>query len=87
LVLPASRIARFEARGRWWKPYVELRTDSIAPLELMPTASAGRVVLRIARSDWSAARDLASHVQLAIADAALKEAERSRHLPHESVDS
>jgi hypothetical protein len=86
LVLPASRIARFEARGRWWKPYIELRTDSIAPLELMPTAAAGRVILRIARSDWGAARDLASHVQLAMADAALHEAERTRNLAPESVD-
>ena len=86
LVLPATRIARFEARGRWWKPYVELRTDSIAPLQLMPTAAAGRVVLRIARSDWGAARDLVSHVQLAMADAALHEAERTRGLPRQSAD-
>lgn len=86
LVLPASRIARFEPRSRWWKPYVELRTDSIAPLELMPTAVAGKVILRIARSDWSAARELASHVQLAMADAALHEAERPHPLPSESAE-
>lgn len=86
LVLPASRIANFEPRGRWWKPYVELRTDSIAPLELVPTASAGRVLLRIARRDWGAARELASHVQLAMADAALHEAERTRGLPRQSAD-
>jgi hypothetical protein len=86
LVLPASRIALFEAHGRWWRPYVELRTDSIAPLELMPTAAAGRVILRIARGDWAAARDLASHVQLAMADAALHDAERTRALPTEPVD-
>lgn len=87
LVLPTSRIALFEARGRWWKPYLELRTDSIATLELMPTAVAGKVVLRIARSDWNAARELASHVHLAMADAALHEAERTRGLPRQSIDS
>lgn len=87
LVLPASRIARFEARGRWWKPYVELRTDSIAPLELVPTAAAGRILLRISRRDWGAARELASHVQLAMADAALHDAERPHGLPRQSVDS
>jgi hypothetical protein len=87
LVLPVSRIALFEPRGRWWKPYVELRTDSIAPLELMPTAAAGRVILRISRSDWGAARDLASHVQLAMADAALHDAEHSRSFPHQSQDT
>lgn len=87
LVLPASRIARFDLRGRWWKPYVELRTDGIAPLELVPTAAAGRVLLGIARSDWAIARELASHVQLAMADAALRDAERPRGLPQQSVDS
>lgn len=87
LVLPAARIARFEPRGRWWKPYVELRTDSIAPLELMPTAVAGKVLLRIERSDWGAARELASHVQLAMADAALHEAERTRGVLRHSIDS
>jgi hypothetical protein len=84
LVLPVSRITLFEPRGRWWKPHIELRTDSIAPLELMPTAMAGRVVLRIARSDWASARELASHVQLAMADAALHGAERARPLPSHS---
>jgi hypothetical protein len=87
LVLPASRITRFDLRGRWWKPYVELRTDSIAPLELVPTAAAGRVLLRIARSDWAIVREFASHVQLAMADAALHDAERPRGLPHQSADS
>lgn len=87
LVLPTSRIARFELRGRWWKPYVELCTDSIAPLELVPTAIAGRVILRIARSDWGAARDLTSQVQLAMADAALRDAERARGSPHHSAQS
>ena len=87
LVLPASRIARFEPRGRWWKPYIELRTDSIAPLELVPTAAAGRVLLRIVRGDWGAARDLASHVQLAMADAALHDAERPGGLPSQSADN
>jgi hypothetical protein len=86
LVLPVSRIASFEPRSRWWKPYVELRTDSIAPLELVPTASAGRVMLRIARSDWGATRDLASHVQLAMADAALHDAERPRPLPSQPAE-
>jgi hypothetical protein len=75
LVLPASRIAHIEARGRWWKPYVELRTTGIGPLELVPTASGGRVYLRIQRRDWSAARELVSHVQLEMADAELREAE------------
>lgn len=87
LVLPTSRIASFELHGRWWKPYVELRTDSLAPLELVPTAAAGRVLLGIARRDWGIARELASHVQLAMADAALHDAERARGFPHESADS
>lgn len=75
LVLPTARIASIEARGRWWRPYIELRTTGIGPLELVPTATAGRVLLRINRRDWSAARDLASHVELEIADVALTEAE------------
>src|SRR5215471_13404434 len=75
LVLPTARIASIEARGRWWRPYVELRTTGIGPLELVPTATAGRVLLRINRRDWSAARDLVSHVQLEMADVALTEAE------------
>lgn len=86
LVLPAARIAMMTAHSRWWRPYIELRTDSIAPLELMPTATSGRVALRISRRDWGAARDLISQVQLAMADAALREAERQRGLPRESVD-
>jgi len=75
LVLPAARIAFIELRGRWWKPHIELRTTGIGPLELIPTAEAGRVVLRITRRDWSAARELVTHVQLQMADAALKDAE------------
>ena len=76
LVLPAGRIASIEARGRWLRPRIELRTTGIGPLELVPTAVAGRVLLHLARRDWSAARDLVSHVQLEMADAALRDAER-----------
>ena len=75
LVLPTVRIASIEARGRWWRPHIELRTSGIGLLELLPTATAGRVLLRIDRRDWSAARALVSHVQLEIADVALNEAE------------
>jgi hypothetical protein len=77
LVLPPVRIASIEARGRWWRPYIELRTTGIGPLDLVPTASGGRVCLRIARRDWSAARDLVSHVQLEMADDALRDAENT----------
>ena len=35
-------------------------------------ASAGRLLLRITRRDWATAKDLVSHVQLEMADAALK---------------
>ena len=76
LVLPASRIAQIELRGRWWKPRIELRTTGIGPLELVPTATAGCVLLRITRGDWRAAKDLVSHAQLEMADAALRDAER-----------
>ena len=76
LVLPATRIARLEVHGRWWRPYIELRTTGIGPLELVPTASGGRVLLRITRGDWSIARELVSHVNLEMADAALRDAER-----------
>jgi hypothetical protein len=75
LVLPAQRVALIELRGRWWRPYIELRTTGIGPLELVPTAVAGRVLLRITRRDWGAARELVSHMQLEMADAALKAAE------------
>ncbi|HZI42376.1 MAG TPA: hypothetical protein VFD67_11750 [Gemmatimonadaceae bacterium] len=77
LVLPIVRITSIEARGRWWRPYIELRTAGIGPLELVPTASAGRVYLRIARRDWNVARDLVSHIQLEMADAALSDAEHA----------
>ena len=76
LVLPVTRIARMEIRGRWWKPYIELRTTGIGPLELVPTAAGGRVLLRLTRADWGIARDLVSHVNLAMADVALRDAER-----------
>lgn len=79
LVLPAARIANIELRGRWWKPYIELRTTGIGPLELVPSASGGRVLLRITRGDRAAARDLVSHVQLEMADAALRDSERVEH--------
>jgi hypothetical protein len=46
---------------------------------MVPTASAGRVLLRITRRDWAIARELVSHVQLEMADAALKDAERVEH--------
>jgi hypothetical protein len=75
LVLPVTRIAHVEARGRWWKPFIEIRTTGIGPLELVPTAAGGRVYLRIVRRDWIAARDLVSHIQLEMADAELREAE------------
>ena len=39
LVLPPDRIASIETRGRWWRPYIELRTTGIGPLDLVPTAS------------------------------------------------
>jgi hypothetical protein len=68
-------VALIELRGRWWRPYIELRTTGIGPLELVPTAVAGRVLLRITRRDWGAARELVSHMQLEMADAALKAAE------------
>ena len=76
LVLPATRIAKIELHSRWWKPYIELRTTGIGPLELVPPASGGRVLLRITRSDWGIARELVSHVNLEMADAALRDAER-----------
>ncbi|PYP68795.1 MAG: hypothetical protein DMD26_00950 [Gemmatimonadetes bacterium] len=76
LVLPVSRIADIETRGRWWKPRIDLRTTGLGPVELMPTAVGGRVLLHIARRDWGAAHDLVSHVQLEMADAALRDAER-----------
>ena len=75
LVLPVTRIARMEIRGRWWKPYIELRTTGIGPLELVPTAAGGRVLLRLTRADWGIARDLVSHVNLEMADVALRDAE------------
>lgn len=87
LVLPAARIARIELRGRWWKPYIELRTTGISPLELVPTAEGGRVFLRITRRDWSIARDLVSHVNLEMADAALRDAEGVEHLAPPSEPS
>jgi hypothetical protein len=77
LVLPAASIASIEARGRWWRPYIELRSTGIGPLDLLPTASAGRVYLRIARRDWSIARDLVSHIQLEMAEVALSGAEHA----------
>ena len=77
LVLPTARIASIEARGRWWRPHIELRTTGIGPLELVPTAAGGRVSLRISRRDWSAARDLVSHVHLEMADVALQDAEHA----------
>ena len=76
LVLPASRITNIETRGRWWKPHIELRTTGIGPLELMPTAVGGHVLLHIARRDWGAARDLVSHLQLEMANATLRDEER-----------
>lgn len=76
LVLPAARIAKIELRGRWWKPYIELRTTGLGPLELVPTAEGGRVLLRITRRDWGIARELVSHVNLEMADAALRDAEQ-----------
>jgi hypothetical protein len=79
LVLPAVRLAHIELRSRWWKPYIELRTTGIGPLELVPTASGGRVLLRITRRDWAMAKELVSHVQLEMADAALRDAERVEH--------
>lgn len=80
LVLPAVRIAKIELRGRWWKPHIELRTTAIGPLELVPTASGGSVLLRITRRDWGIARALVSHVSLEMADAALRDAERVEEL-------
>jgi hypothetical protein len=77
LVLPPARIASIDVRGRWWKPHIELRTTGIAPLELVPTASGGRVLLGIARRDWNAARDLVSHAQLEMADVAVHDAEHA----------
>jgi hypothetical protein len=76
LVLPTSRIAHIELRSRWWKPYIELRTAGIGPLDLVPTASAGCVDLHVARRDKAIAKEFVSHVQLEMADAALKDAER-----------
>lgn len=81
LILPVSRIAEIEAHGRWWKPYIELRTTGIGPLDLMPTASGGRIFLRLTRRDWSAARELVSRVQLEMATAALREIEESDPQP------
>jgi len=81
LVLPASRIANIELRSRWWRPHIDLHTAGIGPLELVPTASAGRVLLRITRHDWGVARELVSHVQLEMADAALRDAEAVERLP------
>ncbi|HEY2375692.1 MAG TPA: hypothetical protein VGH98_06915 [Gemmatimonadaceae bacterium] len=77
LVLPTAHLAGIDLRRRWWRPHIELRTMGIGPLELVPTATGGRVSLRIARRDWNAARDLVSHVQLEMADVALDDAEHA----------
>jgi hypothetical protein len=60
-------------------PDIELRTTGIGTLELVPTASGGCVLLRITRADWGIARELASHVNLGMADVALRDAERVEH--------
>jgi hypothetical protein len=79
LVVPVARIAHVELRSRLWRPYIELRTTAISPLELVPTAMAGRVLLCIPRRDSSVARELVSHVQLEMADAALRDSEHVEH--------
>jgi hypothetical protein len=86
LVLPMMRIAAFELHRRWWRPYIELKTNGIGPLELVPGAQAGRVALHIGRRERRAASELISDVQLAMADAALREAESQGQLPRESAD-
>jgi len=80
LVRPAARSARIELHSRGWKPHIELRTTGLGPLELVPTASGGQVLLRITRGDWGIARELVSHVNLEMADAALRDAERVERL-------
>ena len=84
LVLPMARIASIELHGRWWRPFIELRATGIRPLDLVPTAAAGRVVLRLARRDRQVAAELVSQVQLEMADLALREAESRAQLPRES---
>ena len=84
LVLPMARIASIELHGRWWRPSIDLRATGIRPLDLVPSAVAGRVVLRLARRDRHAAAELVSQVQLEMADLALREAESRAPLPRGS---
>ena len=81
LVLPVARIASIELRRRWFRPYVELCTAGARPLDLVPTAADGRVLLRLARRDRRAAAELVSHVRQEMADLALRDAESSRKRP------
>lgn len=72
--IPVTRLAEIEVRGRW-RPRLEIRGADLDALEGVPTASRGRVALRIPRGERLVARHLAVNVRSEMADQALRAAE------------
>ena len=81
--IPLGSLQAAELHGGWWRPRLEIMTTTMVDVAAMPGASAGRVVLRIARRDRALAREFSTEIRLALADAALHSAEH-RTLPHQT---
>ncbi|MGH7720497.1 MAG: hypothetical protein ACREON_16825 [Gemmatimonadaceae bacterium] len=79
--LPLLQVTSAELRSRWWRPRLELVISDLGAAIAIPGSRGGRVVLRLARRDWTAASDLVSTVELERADAMLRAADALPELP------
>lgn len=85
VVFPVASLGRVALRRHWWWwQRLVLRSADLAALQSVPTARSGQIVLEVARVDRHAAADLASRIELAVADHALAVAEQPRALPRGS---
>ena len=68
LVIPIRSLRAVRVAGFTWWPRLEIAAADLRALEGFPRAGTGEVSLRIRRRDRTDARELASHVEYALAE-------------------
>jgi hypothetical protein len=75
LVLPLATLEDLSFKKGWFRHRMTIRTRSMADLSDLPGADGSILVVKIAKSDADAARDLASHVLLLLSEDRLRRLE------------
>lgn len=68
--------------GRWWRPRLELNALHLSTFEGVPSALGNSLTLYLQRQDWARAKAFYLHLNLGLAEAAVRAAEALPNLGH-----